>query len=479
MFRQQDNRQVYPDVDLHPLPPARNLSSSIMSRSFSSGMALDQYSMTVDALSDSLPVQPTRRGTMAHDMQQGSKKCFRRSFSGGRLDELSTTPVAHASSHLRRQNSANSLRCLARSQVPKRPSLYEQEQQQEEAEAEEAKKKKDRRSRRRTSQESNNRGVHQRRHKSVDVMRNRMEHEEPQDRKVIRSARGAQEFSRPMGRGRSREPATTRREQGIPGSIKIVRGHSCGGRIPCYEADPEPIKIRHPDDEDDVGSYATTSDDSSTSSSIDDFDEGSLGIVFGNTSVHAEKDNRTMVSALTTDMNWRNCDGSIRSTSSPENREALQRSISTAMSSLNSGHLSSLSGTNSAAAPLMQLQSKVMQQMHDSSKRTEPTARMHDCSGSIISEVSHSHAPFQVNMMRPWICLCGEDNDADFNFCGMCAAPQKWTCGSCGFNRNKNRSPHCGGCGLRRAGAAQPMMPNHGANSTRSQRSVPVNMGRY
>jgi hypothetical protein len=64
--------------------------------------------------------------------------------------------------------------------------------------------------------------------------------------------------------------------------------------------------------------------------------------------------------------------------------------------------------------------------------------------------------------LKPWNCLCGEENDHDFNFCGMCAKPEKWTCTSCQFARNKCRQLHCGGCGASR-------MPREGTNMSRPQ----------
>lgn len=51
----------------------------------------------------------------------------------------------------------------------------------------------------------------------------------------------------------------------------------------------------------------------------------------------------------------------------------------------------------------------------------------------------------------PWLCVCGQENEADFNFCGVCATPQRWICPCCHFQKNKCRFPHCGGCGARRA----------------------------
>jgi hypothetical protein len=63
----------------------------------------------------------------------------------------------------------------------------------------------------------------------------------------------------------------------------------------------------------------------------------------------------------------------------------------------------------------------------------------------------------------PWLCVCGQENDGDFNFCGMCATPQRWTCANCNFSKNKCRFPHCGGCGTRRAAKmdVQPPRPSY------------------
>lgn len=67
--------------------------------------------------------------------------------------------------------------------------------------------------------------------------------------------------------------------------------------------------------------------------------------------------------------------------------------------------------------------------------------------------------PMATNGGMPWLCLCGQENEAEFSFCGMCAQPQKWTCPHCQFSKNKCRFPHCGGCGQRRAGGVQPQAP--------------------
>ncbi|CAB9522332.1 expressed unknown protein [Seminavis robusta] len=84
----------------------------------------------------------------------------------------------------------------------------------------------------------------------------------------------------------------------------------------------------------------------------------------------------------------------------------------------------------------------------DDSKRT--TSTMSSTMTSTMSELSNIQISI-VQPPKPWICICGAENDDDFNFCGMCASKKLWTCSSCQFDRNKCRFPHCGGCGTRRS----------------------------
>ncbi|CAB9515165.1 expressed unknown protein [Seminavis robusta] len=59
-----------------------------------------------------------------------------------------------------------------------------------------------------------------------------------------------------------------------------------------------------------------------------------------------------------------------------------------------------------------------------------------------------------VHSMAPWSCMCGEVNEADANFCGMCARYKKWTCTECYFANNKCRAIFCGGCAKQRSAMA-------------------------
>lgn len=58
-----------------------------------------------------------------------------------------------------------------------------------------------------------------------------------------------------------------------------------------------------------------------------------------------------------------------------------------------------------------------------------------------------------------WVCNCGEDNEYDFVYCGLCGTsrhPPRWICSSCQFTRNKSGRSFCGGCGVRRTSRILP-----------------------
>jgi hypothetical protein len=57
---------------------------------------------------------------------------------------------------------------------------------------------------------------------------------------------------------------------------------------------------------------------------------------------------------------------------------------------------------------------------------------------------------FSFPAPRPWECSCGEENDASYNFCGMCGSGRNWRCSDCGFEGNKSKNLFCGGCGSAR-----------------------------
>ena len=55
-----------------------------------------------------------------------------------------------------------------------------------------------------------------------------------------------------------------------------------------------------------------------------------------------------------------------------------------------------------------------------------------------------------VDIGSGWLCGCGEDNECDFMYCGLCGTPRhppKWSCLLCGFVKNKSGRTFCGGCG--------------------------------
>ena len=76
--------------------------------------------------------------------------------------------------------------------------------------------------------------------------------------------------------------------------------------------------------------------------------------------------------------------------------------------------------------------------------------------GSVLSAPSVSHMTMASNssgmtMMKPWACVCGEENEPDSNFCGMCATPQRWACPECMYGKNKCLAIYCGGCATPKA----------------------------
>ena len=73
-------------------------------------------------------------------------------------------------------------------------------------------------------------------------------------------------------------------------------------------------------------------------------------------------------------------------------------------------------------------------------------AKLLDLVGSSTPPPSAAAAAGGGGGQKPWQCACGEENDADCKFCGMCARSQKWTCTKCYFANNKCRAIFCGGC---------------------------------
>jgi len=105
------------------------------------------------------------------------------------------------------------------------------------------------------------------------------------------------------------------------------------------------------------------------------------------------------------------------------------------------------SGASSAARPPTRLSHHTITTVTSKSSFSIPQRQQQYgcCAGSVCTYTTNGTGP-----ARPWICVCEEENDYDFAFCGMCGAPQKWTCTHCQFPRNKNRASFCGGCGMRR-----------------------------
>jgi len=47
----------------------------------------------------------------------------------------------------------------------------------------------------------------------------------------------------------------------------------------------------------------------------------------------------------------------------------------------------------------------------------------------------------------PWLCTCGQDNDGNQSFCGMCGTSKTWQCAGCDFD-NKCKFKFCSMCGI-------------------------------
>lgn len=50
-----------------------------------------------------------------------------------------------------------------------------------------------------------------------------------------------------------------------------------------------------------------------------------------------------------------------------------------------------------------------------------------------------------------WMCACGEENESEFVYCGLCGVPRhppRWSCTHCSFSRNKSGRTFCGVCGV-------------------------------
>lgn len=250
-------------------------------------------------------------------------------------------------------------------------------------------------------------------------------------------------------------------KNGIPGSIRLERRKSCGGRLntstdsdaprSSSEAPQEPSTAAEESEMDDdscssVGdgslSYYSDDDDSSCSSSSsssiasEDFDL-TTGL-WSQESAPLKVNPKNLPSRSTSKenpMRWKKDDGSFITQATPDELQmALNEGIN-------------LAAQKRGAALQQQKLARVPSAM-DGTQRTAASST--SCASAELDFTSMQITVVYQPAPKDWRCLCGEENDHDYKFCGMCAIPQYWTCNTCQFERNKCRNVCCGGCGARR-----------------------------
>ncbi|CAB9522331.1 expressed unknown protein [Seminavis robusta] len=364
------------------------------------------------------------------------------------LRPMACTNIANRSNeeewNVRRHNSANSLRQLAMACTPKRRSDPKRRQ-----------------SRRRNQDRSpsENSAFLRRQYRSTNdmkttVVRTPTSSTDSMERKVIRSTNSSYSLSRRIARQRqerrsgdgvqeshlnyswSKQSVQTRGSTSrIPGAIQILKDTkvsvSCTEKVfgsPVFDA---------AETSDDDSSVASSS---STLASEDDFDIPQM-------------------LASPQALRWQEADGTINNSV----EVLLQKNLDEALAAMTAVAPKPTSyvapkGRRRRQVPKnprsFGMDSDESKQRLDDSRCTART-RTSTTSASECSAIQVS----LVQPPKPWICLCGEENDPDFRFCGMCAHPERWTCSNptCQFHRNKCRQLHCGGCGARRVVAPKPM----------------------
>jgi len=71
--------------------------------------------------------------------------------------------------------------------------------------------------------------------------------------------------------------------------------------------------------------------------------------------------------------------------------------------------------------------------------------------GHLVDQAPVTTSHCSTSVFRPaathWVCSCGEENEMEWRFCGMCCTTQRWTCADCHFD-NKCKFKFCGMCGI-------------------------------
>ncbi|CAB9505652.1 expressed unknown protein [Seminavis robusta] len=80
----------------------------------------------------------------------------------------------------------------------------------------------------------------------------------------------------------------------------------------------------------------------------------------------------------------------------------------------------------------------------DSSNNTSASSWDSFANGSTTGNSSNIQKKCQP---KEWLCTCGETNEGEQNFCGMCGSSQRWECSDCDF-KNKCKFRFCGMCGI-------------------------------